>query len=389
MLVLLACMILTIALGSLHAFSVFLETLEGHFEASRSDVSLIYSFALAALTISVLFGHLFYDRLRPVFLVSLILILAAAGSALAAQATNLPMVWLGYSLLFGGANGLGYGFALQCAAQSNPDMKGVAMGCVTATYALGAALAPIPFELLLRLGGFASAMNGLAIVLLAILPLAAFLLHKGKARLKATKPRKNGKSIRQIWLVVKLWLGYGTAVAAGLMIMGHATGIAKASGLNAQLVVSAPIVIAVFNMFGSLVGGWFADKATVRQTVMAFSALSVFALFAIALFGGGAMTICGLALIGFAYGGTIVAYPAAVASMFGVVAGVRVYGRVFTAWGIAGLFAPWFAGILFERSGDYQIALAAAAIVGAASLITARFLPFDGGVVPDRESKDC
>jgi OFA family oxalate/formate antiporter-like MFS transporter len=381
--VLLACMILTLSLGSVHAFSVFLETLEGRFNASRSDVSLIYSFALASITVSVLFGHFIYNRLHPVLLVSLILLFAAAGCAIAGQATNLQMAWLGYSVLFGSANGFGYGFALKFSAQSNPDIKGFAMGCVTATYALGAAVAPVPFKLLLNLGGFTSAMNGLAIALLIILLPVTFLVVKGKAQLKITQFEKNSNLKRQRWLVVKLWLGYGTAVATGLMIMGHATGIAKAGGLNGQLVVYAPIVIAIFNMFGSLMGGWLADRAPIRLVLMAFPAFSVISLLMISLFDHGFATICGLAFIGFAYGATIVAYPAAVSSLFGVVFGVRVYGQIFTAWGIAGLLAPWFAGILFERFGDYKVALALAAAIGLASLVTARFFPANIGINSD------
>ena len=120
------------------------------------------------------------------------------------------------------------------------------MGCVTATYALGAAVAPVPFKLLLNLGGFTSAMNGLAITLLIILLPVTFLVVKGKAQLKLSKFEKHSNLKQKRWLIVKLWLGYGTAVATGLMTMGHATGIARAGGLNEQLVVYAPIVIAIF-----------------------------------------------------------------------------------------------------------------------------------------------
>ena len=382
-LVLLACMILTLALGSVHAFSIFLETLEGRFDVSRSEVSLIYSFSLVCITIAVLFGHLIFNHLHSVLLVSLIALTSAAGCALAAQATNLHMIWLGYSVMFGTANGLGYGFALQCSAQANPNTKGFSMGCVTATYALGAALVPIPFELLLHRGGFTLAMNGLAIAMLIILPFIIYLLLKGKGVLKVPKPTKKGISPRQRFLVVKLWLGYGTAVAAGLMIMGHATGIAKAGGLDAEEVVYAPIIIALFNMLGSLLGGWFADQTTVRQSVMAFPGLSVISLIIIIYFGGGVVTVCGLALIGLAYGATIVAYPAAVATVFGVGAGVRVYGQVFTAWGAAGLIAPWFAGVLFERTENYNMALVAAASVGVVSVLIACLLPTDRAIISD------
>ena len=46
----------------------------------------------------------------------------------------------------------------------------------------------------------------------------------------------------------------------------------------------------------------------------------------------------------------------------------RIYGRVFTAWGAAGLLGPWLAGVLFDLSGDYRIALLVAAAIGLGSV---------------------
>lgn len=381
-LVLLACMALTLVLGSVHAFSVFLEPLENDFGALRSDVSLIYSSALVCLTVCVLFGHRVYSYLSPALFVTIVCLLAAVGCVIAGQATDLSMILLGYGVMFGAANGLGYGFALQCVAQANPGQKGLVIGLITAAYALGAAVAPIPFEMLLNDGGFTAAMNGFAIVMLASAPVIAGLLMKGKAFVKAEAVTENhNTSPGHHRLVAKLWLGYGTAVAAGLMVIGHATGIARAGGLSSQLVLLAPIVIAISNMFGSVMGGWMADRVTVRRTVMAFPVISAASLFILAYFDGVQVVLGGLALVGFTYGATIGAYPAVVASLFGVVGSARIYGRVFTAWGTAGLFAPWFAGVLFESTGDYKVALMVAGSLGFVSLVTVWFLPTDGNGV--------
>ena len=74
-------------------------------------------------------------------------------------------------------------------------------------------------------------------------------------------------------------------------------------------------------------------------------------------------------VIGFAYGGTIAAYPAAVAKLFGMMESARIYGRIFTAWGCAGLLGPWFAGFLFDRNADYQLALITASFAGLVSVL--------------------
>ena len=176
-------------------------------------------------------------------------------------------------------------------------------------------------------------------------------------------------------LTAKLWLGYGTAVAAGLMAIGHATGIARSHGLDTWQVLAAPITVALFNMTGSLLGGWLADRMSVRSMLAAYPAISMVALVFLALSDGGPAVLSGLAVIGFTYGAIIAAYPASIASLVGAVAGVKVYGRVFTAWGAAGLLAPWFAGYLFERSGGYTTALVVAGATALLSLLAALTLP--------------
>ena len=149
---------LTFVLGSIHAFSVFVEPWENHLGASRADVSLTYSSALIALTASVLLGHRVFPVMRPPALAFAICFCAATGAVIAGNASTLPMLWFGYGLLFGGANGLGYGFALQIAAQAMPERKGLAMGTVTAVYAAGATVFSAAFKLVLDRGDLAGAM---------------------------------------------------------------------------------------------------------------------------------------------------------------------------------------------------------------------------------------
>jgi hypothetical protein len=85
-----------------------------------------------------------------------------------------------------------------------------------------------------------------------------------------------------------------------------------------------------------------------------------------------------LGLIGVAYGALVVVYPTAVAVYFGILAGGRIYGRVCIAWGVAGFAAPWFAGMLFDRTGGYSTALTVAAATGIASALAVRLLPRQG-----------
>ncbi|MCR9114197.1 MAG: hypothetical protein NXH84_13035 [Rhodobacteraceae bacterium] len=355
--------ILAAVLGSVHAFSVFLEPLEAQFGAGRGAVSLTYSGALICLTIAVLFGHRIYGRGPAAWIVLASAGLAAVGALLSAMAGSLPMVWLGYSVLFGAANGLGYGFGLQIAAQVNPGREGVAMGVVTAAYALGSVIAPGLFAAALTSGGFPAAMLGLAGVLIAAGLVSAGLMRGTRfADGAVTGDSTSGG-------VAFMWLGYFGGVMAGLMVIGHAAGIAAvlAPGQAAWI---APVVIAICNLAGSLIGGRAADILSPRAVLVGLPLLTCVALLAL-FWLGGPVLLPALGLAGFAYGGTIAAWPPVIAKRVGMDQSARVYGQVFTAWGAAGLAGPWLAGVLFDAGGAYGAALMVAAGLAVVAAATA------------------
>lgn len=367
--VVLASMLLVLVLGSVHAFSVFLEPMEKHFQVSRSQVSLTYSFTLLALTVGVLFGHRLYGLLRPTNFAIAVCALALIGTLIAASANHIATVWFGYSLLFGIANGLGYGFALQISAQANLDNKGLVMGLVTASYALGAVLSPWPLSFALTTFGLAGAMLSLALVLLLIIPIAGGLLYFSQSELHVSSSRHENNQRADKHAVFFFWLAFGLAVMAGLMTTGHAIAIAKQAGLDTRLLLIAPSVLALFSMIGSLLGGWIADRISFRVTLTFLPLLSAFNLLLLSLFLIDSSVLFSLGVTGFAYGAIISIYPAAIATRFGVVEGVRIYGKVFVAWGIAGFLGPWVAGKLYDIYADYRLALIVASIAGICSAL--------------------
>lgn len=81
-------MLVTFVLGSVHAFSVFIVPLETRLQLPRSEISLIYSFALVALTLAVLLGYRIYGLLPSWLLVLITCLVAAAGLLLASLATS-------------------------------------------------------------------------------------------------------------------------------------------------------------------------------------------------------------------------------------------------------------------------------------------------------------
>ncbi len=153
------------------------------------------------------------------------------------------------------------------------------------------------------------------------------------------------------------------------MAIGHAAGIATALNYDGA-VWMAPAVIAVSNLAGSLVAGRLMDRSSEVGLLAGLPLLSAGAVAVLAVFGGPSLVMISMAVVGFAYGGIIAAYPAAISKRFGILNSPWVYGRVFTAWGCAGLFSPWLAGSMFDLTGSYQLALLTAGALGLASFST-------------------
>ena len=372
--VLFACMLVTFVLGSVHAFSVFLVPLEQSLELPRSDVSLIYSLALVAITISVLIGYRLYAALPAWSMVATTCAMAAIGLYLASQADGWWLLFAGYSLLFGLANGVGYGYCLQLAGRELSRVRGFAMGAVTASYALGSILFAKVFAWRIEAADVRAAMLALMLAVIVCGALAAALLWFSRSRFQ--DPQRLANSILDRPRVLQFWFAYLCSVFAGLMAIGHAAGIVLWKGLTSEQATLGAMMIGVGSAAGGFLAGWLIDRWPMTRFLVGLPLLAALAMLLIVPAGGSAGVILLLAVVGFSYGSIIAVYPVAISAYFGE-AGPRIYGQVFTAWGFAGLAAPWAAGLIFDWRGGYVAALVAAALIAMLSAATAALCRFE------------
>jgi len=371
-----ACCALGIVLGSIHAFSVFIPQWERLQGADRAGVSLVYSIALVSLTVSVLFGYRVYQRVPPSALFVLVGVVAALGLALSAAGSSLLYLYLTYGLLFGGANGLGYGYTMQLSGQAAPLSRGLAMGLVTAFYAVGATLAPLMFVVLIERGGNGLALQVMSLIVLLVSLVCAVLLRWSDARYQSEPVSARQALSAQLKRTrLLLWIGYGSAVAAGLMVIGHAYGIAMWLRLESNVANWAITIVAIGNMSGGFSAGYFADRLSSRTLLRWLPLFTSIALLLLIGSPGNAWLVVftGLALAGYCYGAIIAVYPVAVADVFGALAAPRIYGQVFTAWGLAGLLGPWISGYLFDLTDSYTSALLIAVLLSGISIVAIRY----------------
>jgi len=366
---------LSAVLGTVHAFSVFIPQWEELPGADRASLSLVYSIALVSLTIAVLLGYRIYQRIPPFAVFAIVGLLSATGLAMSASSLSVVSLYLAYGLLFGGANGLGYGYALQLSGQAAPGRRGFAMGLVTAFYAVGATFAPLLFVSLIEQGGNALALKAMSAIILIVSLVAAALVSWSNARYDS-EPNSAKQTLNPMLKHVRalLWVGYGSAVTAGLMVIGHAYGIAIWAKLNASSATWATTVVAFGNMLGGFSAGYYADRVA-SQTLLRW--LPLLTSLGLILLVWPAQTVwitvfIALGLVGYCYGSIIAVYPVVVSDVFGALAAPRIYGQIFTAWGLAGLLGPWVSGWLFDFTGSYTLPLVIAVLLSGVSVVAIR-----------------
>jgi OFA family oxalate/formate antiporter-like MFS transporter len=369
-----ASMLVTFVLGSVHAFSVFIAPLEALLTLPRAEISLIYSFALVAITLAVLLGYRFYGSLAPWRLVGVTCGLAAVGLALASTAAGWWQLFVGYSLVFGFCNGVGYGYSLQLVGRAMPESRGIAMAAVTAAYAVGSvAFAEI---IAWRIAGasVAAALLSLAAALLCCGLVAATMLRVAGANYgcSAGCAGTADKDFPGAGLT-RFWVAYMSSVFSGLMAIGHAAGIALSKNASLDLATRAAVAIGIGSALGGFAAGWMLGRWPMRGLLVGLPMLSTLGLLSIALVSGATEVVLLLSLVGFSYGAVIAVYPVAIAERFGEY-GPWAYGRVFTAWGLAGLLAPWMAGLIYDLRGGYDTAMLIAAGIAVLSAVCAATL---------------
>jgi MFS family permease len=371
--VLVAALPIMVLLGSLYAWSLFLAPLESALGAGRAAVSSVFALATIAFAVSMVIAPALFHR-QPASRVALLAcLLAAAGLALGGLHRSLLAVQLGSGVLFGVANGIGYGLALQLVNDAFRRRRGLATGAVVAAYALGAVVFAPAFRWGLAGHGPWATLLAMAAVFTAAGGVLWVLLRPIRA-VGAPVPRLAGDAVggRLFWL---LWTGFLCGAAAGLMALGHAAGLAAAYGGPNPAMAAGTALIAAGNAFGRLVSGWLSDHLPVRTILAAAAAIGAAALFALAGWPGPASVLACLALVGLAYGLLAAGYVVATAAYYGADRVAAVFGRLFTAWGLAGLAAPVLAGAVVDRTGDYRLAVVLAAVSALVSAGCALLLP--------------
>ena len=373
-LAIIACLLITFSMGSLHAFSTLIENIEVQILVGRIASSLVYSTAIVNVTIAVFFGHIIYRRLSSLSIIGLIIILPIIGIFIVN--TESWIGWItGYGIFFGLASGLGYGFSLHVVSNITSKAKlGLALGSVTASYAFGALIFSLLYPIFIDRFSFKVGYS-IGVILISTLVLVALILFlSSKIQLTKNSSKKHEIQTNNPSFI-RLWFGYYFGVFAGLLAIGHAVPIIKTVGGSPTIAITSITLMSLGSGLAGIYSGFLADRFGCKNPLILILITSAFSLAILTIFIDIKLTLFLMIIVATLYGAIIAIYPTLVAKLFGLEKSAWAYGRIFTAWGFAGLTAPSIAGFFYEHSDNYSSSLLLAAILSAIAAIIIWRLP--------------
>jgi len=342
---------------------VFFRPLQAEFGWSRSEISLASTaFALALACASPLCG-LAVDRfgVRTVACSSIVGLAACFWglSAMQGQLEVAVTLFVATALLGVGTSAVTY---VRLVASWFVRVRGLAIGLTMVGTGVAATIAPAFVATYVDHYGWRAAYGILALIALAPLP---FVLVWGQDRIRSGNADHSvpGVGFAQAARMPRFWMMGLTFAFAGCAIAGlipHLPPMMQDSGAAPARVGEAMGAMGLAIIAGRVLTGLALDRIFAPLIAAAVLIAAASGCVGLALLGAD-FGIVGAALIGLAMGSEIDLAGYMSARYFGLKAHGAIFGLQYGLFSLGGACGPIAAGLLYDRFGDYRIALFGAA----------------------------
>ncbi|MCD6527207.1 MAG: OFA family MFS transporter [Desulfuromonas sp.] len=397
--VVLAATGINLALGILYTWSIFKGAIAdsiaaggpGAFTWDKASISDPYAVACLAFAVSMIIAGKVQQKYGPKVTCILGGLMVGAGFIWISQTTNYWAWIAGFGIMAGMGIGFGYSATTPPALKwFSPAKTGLIAGIVVSGFGLASIyIAPLAKHLLATQGlqqsmfifGVAFAIVVSVLGLFVQNPPEDFVPAGTEDVSTAVVSSSVDMTAGQILKTSKfyiLWTCFFIGAGAGLMVIGSAKGLAKASmGEMAFLVVA---IMSVGNAGGRLIAGVVSDKigrATTLTIMLTFQAVLMFA--AIPVLGGTdsspVLVVLLVSFMVFNYGTNLSLFPSFAKDLWGAKNLGMNYGILFSAWGVGAFVLVRISQMLVTQTGSFNMSFKAAGImllVGAGLSLTLR-----------------
>ena len=382
---LLAVSLLTmLTIGIVYIWSVFILPLEQEFVGARNEISLVFTVAMASMSLGTAFGGFIHRRLRVETLLALLITLIAVSVIIASYSSSLQIITVFYGAVFSLCVGITYNliiykcnqaFSKEIAATVSGALQSfVAVGTVFFAYLAAYMLEFYDWRIAIRVLG-----GGLVICLIYS---SKFLCRSFTGADEAGAGESSyltGLNSRQMLATRNFWFFICIRISllsCGIGLIGHTVPIAVELGVTPDKAILALSLFSFCNALGKALFGIIWDCIGPRKTIMAvmFFCIASFGLLVASSFKVNIYTVfTAFALGGFSYGGTILLSAAFSRTFFGLKYFSENFGLVSISMVIASFIGPPLLGEAKLLTGTYISGLLILAVFNAATLA---LLPF-------------
>jgi OFA family oxalate/formate antiporter-like MFS transporter len=368
-------------LGTAYAWSIFKQPLQTMYHWSSAQLSYPFMLMIFFLGVSAAFGGKFVDKagVRTVALTAAVLF--GAGTLLAGygiQIGSLPLLLLGYGVIAGIGNGLGYITPVAVLVRWFPDRRGLITGIAVMGFGFGAGFIGQLAPILISNFGLASTFYILGAIYLGVMLSAALSFINPPAGwanqfVKKTKRKLKESAIHKsmtLPVVLRLpqfyimWLVFFVNIAGGVALLSNLSPFSQ-STFHISAITAGTLILmtSLCNGVGRVFWSALSEKLGRKRTFMVLIYSQIPCLFLIPnihQFPIFAVLSC---YIVFCMGGGFATMPAFAADIFGTKNMGNIYGKFLLAWSAAGVLGPILMEFAKNTWGNFNAAFLILAII--------------------------
>lgn len=386
-----AALAVHLCIGQVYATSVYKNALVEHFDASLTQIGIIFSVAIVMLGLSAAVMGTWVDRNGPRKAMFVSAVFWTGGflvGALGIFTNQLWLLYIGYGVIGGIGLGIGYISPVSTLIKWFPDRPGLATGMAIMGFGGGALIAsPLSSALLTFYDpefGTPGANAGDAVGKLFLTLAAIYLVYMLYGALTIRVPADgwapegfdpktvaskalvttnhvsaaNAIKTRQFWLV---WIVLFCNVTAGIGILEQAAPMIQdffrqpdgVSLVSAAVAGGFVGLLSIGNMGGRFVWSATSDVIGRKRIYMVYLGVGAVLYLMLALFGGTSTilyVLLAFVILSF-YGGGFATVPAYLRDLFGTFQVGAIHGRLLTAWSAAGIAGPLIVNSFLDAQG--------------------------------------
>lgn len=351
----LPAILLHICIGSVYAWSLFVQPIALALGVSVGLVQFAFSLAIFFLGMSAAFGGSIVEK--NIHRSSLISIFCFCGglclAGLAVGLKSLILLYLGYGCLMGIGLGIGYLTPVKTLMLWFKDNKGLATGISVCAFGFASTLASPIITFLMTHFTLPIVFLILAGIYFIPMLIGHFLLKKPEGWVEPqTKTDFKIKELLKDKNFIFIWLLFFLNIACGLALIPTASLILGELGFSVGAIALVVSIMGIFNGAGRLVFSAASDKLKERKAIY-YIIFLISMICATLAFCFAKFSVIALILISACYGAGFSCVAPLLSDLYGMKHISKIHGTALSAWAIAGLVGNQITTLVHSLSGSY------------------------------------